>query len=102
MNVTEVTSRTAVVSWQLPFSLIEITNYSVTVYELPSTGLTTAAPITISGVNVTTVDLIRMKLRPNRQYNVTVVAYNRAGIGEEAMSGSFMTMEDGEFVKRNK
>lgn len=97
MNVTEITSSAAVVSWQLPFSLIEITNYSLTVYELPSIGLTIDDPRNFTIVNSTTMELM---LRPNRQYNVTVVAYNRAGRGEEAMSGNFTTMEDGEFVAR--
>jgi hypothetical protein len=102
-----ITSRTAVVSWQLPFSLINITNYNVTVSEIPTAtpaGRTFAVPMVVdSDVNFTTVNLTSDVLRPNRQYTVTVVAYNRAGRGEEAMSEMFMTMEDGEqFIMRKK
>ena len=103
VTVDDITSRTAVVSWQLPFSLINITNYSVTVYEVPTIGLTTADPMLVdSNVTFTSVNLTKMVLRPNRRYNVTVVAYNRAGRGEEAMNGTFMTVEDGEFIMREE
>ena len=101
MLVDDVTARTAVVSWQLPFSLINLTNYSVTVDEIPTVGLTAAGPVLVdSDVDLTTVNLTEtgMMLRPNRQYRVTVVAYNRAGRGEEA-NMTFMTLEDGkEFI----
>lgn len=97
VTVDDVTSQTAVVSWQLPFSLINITNYTVTVIEIPTPGLTTADPMLVdSDVNFTTVNLTDVVLRPNRQYRVTVVAFNRAGRGEEASSDNFMTLEDGE------
>ena len=96
MIVEDITSQTAVVSWQLPFSLINITNYNVTVIEIPTPDLTTADPMLVdSDVNFTTVNLTSSVLRPNRQYRVTVVAYNRAGRGEEATS-NLTTMEDGE------
>lgn len=102
MSVDNITARTAIVSWQLPFSLINLTNYSVTVDEIPTAGLTAAGSVLIdSDVDLTTVNLTEtgMVLRPNRQYRVTVVAYNRAGRGEEA-NMTFMTLEDGkEFIK---
>ena len=95
MNTSDVTSRTAVVTWQTPFSLIDIANYSVTITELPSPGLDPSIPMVISVSNSTTVALNGTQLRPNRPYNVTVVAYNRAGRGEEAVSDTFSTLEDG-------
>ena len=101
MTVNDSTSRTALASWQQPFSLIDITNYNVTVLELPSAsppGLTVADPMSFSVSNSTTVILTGMMLRPNRRYNVTVVAYNRAGSGERAMSNTFMTLEDGKKI----
>ena len=99
MTVSDITSRTAVVTWQQPFSLIDIANYNVTVYEIPSAGLTVFGPVYMSVLgNSTMVTLTREMIRPNRQYNVSVVAYNRAGRGEQAVSESFMTQEDGELI----
>ena len=89
VEVNNITSRTAVVSWQQPFSLIDITNYAVTVND---SGIIQSFNVTTLSVNVSEEEL----LRPDRLHFVTVVAYNRAGRGEEA-SATFNTMEDGEF-----
>ena len=97
MTVDDIASQTAVVSWQLPFSLISITNYTVTVIEITTPGLTTADPMLVdSDVNFTMVNLTDAVLQPNRRYRVTVVAFNSAGRGEEATSENFTTLEGGE------
>ena len=53
--------------------------------------------VTIAG-DVTVLNLTNQILRPNRLYRVSVVAYNRAGRGEEGRSILFPTLEDGEFM----
>ena len=90
VEVNNITSHTAVVSWQQSFTLIDITNYTVTVYN--DSGIVQSFNVTTLSVNVSEEEL----LRPDRLHFVTVVAYNRAGRGEEA-SATFNTMEDGEF-----
>ena len=86
---TSVTSRSALISWDDPFSLIPITNYTITIMS----GDTNISMETVSGnmlyFNATA-------LRPNTNHTVTVVAVNRAG-ESEGTTEVFTTLEDGEW-----
>ena len=98
--VDDITSRTALVTWQPSFSLIDITNYSVSVSEITldaeSAVIRGAVPV---GGNLTALNLTVL-LRPFRQYRVSVVAINRAGRGEIATSQPFNTSEDGKLRRK--
>ena len=98
VSVDDITSRTAVVAWQPSFSLIDIITYNVSVYEL-STEIEDSilqGTVLVEG-GVTVLNLTAL-LRPFRRYLVSVVAINRAGVGEIATSLPFNTSEDGEFT----
>ena len=101
--VSDVTSRTAMVAWQPSFSLIDIINYNVSVYELSTEtegGLLRGIVPVEGGVTILNLTAFSDLLRPFRQYLVSVVASNRAGVGEMATSLPFNTSEDGKLTSR--
>ena len=89
--VDTITSRTALVSWLPPFSILPLTQYIITWVRVDN-----------GDENSTTVDpdttqLLLTDLRPNRMYSVTMVAVNRVGGSPPSDPVVFTTAEDGKF-----
>ena len=87
--VDRITSRTALVSWLPPFSILPLTQYIITWVSVDT-----------GERNSTTIDadmtqLLLTDLRPNRMYSVTVVAVNRVGASPQPDPAVFTAAEDG-------
>ena len=87
--VDTITSRTAVVSWLPPFSILPLTQYIITWVRV-DTGEENSTT-----VDADTTQLLLTDLRPNRMYRVTVVAVNRVGRSLPSDPEVFTTAEDG-------
>ena len=81
-------ARFVTVSWSTPSSLLPITNYRVNISESLS------GAVTIETIAADTLYYNATSLTPNLQYNVSVVALNRAG-ASSVTTEPFYTLEDG-------
>ena len=84
-----VNSRNASVSWQEPFSLINISHYIIRVVQLSSNEMR------VLNVSANSLQFVVTDLQPNRPHMMYVSTVNRAGVGEETASGMFTMLEDG-------
>ena len=84
-----INSRNASVSWQEPFSLINISHYIIRVVQLSSNDILRL------NIPANSLQFVVTDLQPNRPHMVYVSAVNRAGVGEETASEMFTTLEDG-------
>ena len=83
-------SRSVLVSWDRPFSLLPITSYNVTITN--STFFTTTnASTTDTNISITN------NIMPFNSYTVSVTATNRAGTGFP-LNGSFQSLQDGKLI----
>ena len=94
VNISAVTSRSALISWLEPFSLIDIINYTISISEVQSGDIIVAME-NIPGV---TLYFNATSLRPNTNHTVTIIAVNRAG-ASEGTTELFTTLEDGELLQ---
>ena len=83
------TSRTVLVSWPPPFSILPVTQYIITWVRV-DTGERDSTTI-----DAEMTQLLLTDLRPNRIYSVTVVAVNHVGPSLPPDSEAFTTAEDG-------
>ena len=84
-----VNSRNASVSWQEPFSLINISHYIIRVVQLSSNEMR------VLNVSANSLQFVVTDLQPNHSHMMYVSTVNRAGVGEETGSEMFTTPEDG-------
>ena len=84
-------AREATISWQVPFSILPVTNYRIEWFQIDSE---TILDDVIPG-NTTTFTIENLK--PARSYNVTVFAINRVGNGPRT-SVIILTAEAGESI----
>ena len=87
--VDNITSRAALVSWPPPFSILALTQYIISWVRV-DTGAENSTT-----VDADTTQLPLTGLRPNRMYNVTVVAVNRVEGSPPSDPEVFTTAEDG-------
>ena len=82
-------SRSVLVSWDRPFSLLPITTYNVTITN--STFFITNVSTTDTSINITN------NIMPFNNYTVSVSATNRAGTSFP-LNGSFQSLQDGKVI----
>lgn len=87
--VDRITSRTALVSWPPPFSILPLTQYVITWVRVDN------GEENSTTVDADTTQLLLTDLRPNQMYRVTVVAVNRVGASPPSDPEVFTTPEDG-------
>ena len=83
-------SRSVLVSWDRPFSLLPITRYNVTITNSTFFNITTVST-TDTRINITS------NIMPYNNYTVSVTATNRAGTGFP-LNGSFQSLQDGKLI----
>ena len=88
-TVDTITSRTALVSWPPPFSILPVTQYIITWIRV-DTGERDSTTI-----DADMTQLLLTDLRPNWMYSVTVVSVNRVGPSLPPDPVVFTTAEDG-------